>query len=167
MDHLDRPPFAPRGRRRPRSGLLAASLLLLVAMTLATAPGAEALRQWCRTDPVVLIGGDVADIFVSAPLNAPLRVTGPNRIVVMVPEGVETALVLATLGFGQGEQVEFVESRKLRTTARGIQLKIKVYVPATVDMPVRVEFAPRLIGILDPVIERGTANHWVVLDTVF
>jgi len=167
MDQLDHPSFAARGRQRPRLGPVAGALLFLVVMTLATAPGAAALRQWCRTDPVVLIGGELADIFVSAPLDAPLKVTGPNRIVVMVPEGVEATLVVATLGFGRGEEVEFVESRKLRTTARGIQLKIKVFVPATEDMPVRVEFAPRLLGILDPVMERGTANHWVVLQTVF
>jgi hypothetical protein len=113
-----------------------------------------------------LIDGAIADVFVSAPLTAPLKVTGPTEVVITVPEGVETAVVLTDLGFGRGETVTFKESARLRRTADGVQLKVAVRVPARDDeMPVRVEFAPRILGILWPDSAEGTANDWVVLRT--
>jgi hypothetical protein len=128
---------------------------------------AQAGIGWCKTDPIVLIDGQIADIFVSAPLDAPLRVTGPTVIVVTLPVGVVGAVVLTDLGFGRGEQVSFNSSHALRVTADGIQVRIAVYVPATThDMPVRVEFAPRLLGLLDPDSVDGMANAWVILRSV-
>jgi hypothetical protein len=69
------------------------------------APTTLAGRAWCRTDPLVRIGGDLADIFVAAPPKALLVVTGPNEVVVTVPKGVPARLILADLGFGRGEKV--------------------------------------------------------------
>ena len=150
-------------RRARRGGVALALALLLVGTTVA---GTVASKGWCRTDPVVLIDGAIADVFVSAPLTAPLKVTGPTEVVITVPEGVETAVVLTDLGFGRGETVTFKESARLRRTADGVQLKLAVRVPARDDeMPVRVEFAPRLLGILWPDSAEGTANDWVVLRT--
>ena len=153
--------FQGGNRRRFISAALFAALAPVVA-----ARRVDAGRAWCRTDPVVSIAGDVADIFTSAPLTAPLLVTGPTEIVVTVPEGVPAAVVLTDLGFGKGEVISFQESSKLRATDRGVEVLIKVRVPATDDtMPVRVEFAPRIIGILWPASAEGTANSWVVLRT--
>ena len=121
---------------------------------------------WCKSDPVVQIDGQLADIFVSAPLDAPLKVTGPTEIVVTLPVGVDAAVVLTDLGFGHGEHVTFVTSRALRVTAKGIQVRIAVYVPATDSaMPVMVEFAPRVLGLLNPASAMGMANTWVILTT--
>ena len=149
---------------RRRSVFSALSLVALVLVL--AAPGAAAGRGWCRTDPVVSIDGELADVFVEAPLEAPLKVTGPTEIVITVPVGVRAELVLAGPGFGKGEKVSFDESRKLRKTEKGIEVKVAVYVPATDDaMPVRVLFAPHVVGILWPASAEGTANDWVVLTT--
>jgi hypothetical protein len=41
-------------------------------------------------------------------------------------------------------------------------------VPANDDhVPVRVEFAPRIDGLLVPAREQGLANDWIVLNTSF
>lgn len=150
----------------PRSLLMVHAILMAIAALVATAPSADAYRQWCRTDPVVMIDGVVADIFVSGPLTAPTLVTGPNKIVVMTPPDIDGQLVVSTLGFGRGEDISFVESTALRSDQRGIELRIKVYVPAVKAMRVRVEFAPRIVGILNTASIEGRANSWVVLKTV-
>jgi hypothetical protein len=132
-----------------------------------TAQAAAAGVGWCRSDPLVAIGGEVADVFVAAPPDAPLRVTGPTQIVVTVPKrGVSAELVLATVGFGHGEEVTFVESSHMKVTDAGIGVRIDVFVPANDDaMPVRVEFAPRVVGILNPAAAEGVANTWVTVAT--
>jgi hypothetical protein len=74
--------------------------------------------------------------------------------------------VLKDLGFGKGEEVTFQESAKLKATEDGIEVVVKVMVPASEDdMPVRVEFAPRVVGVLQPASAEGTANEWVTLRT--
>ena len=147
--------------RRRKLALALAALVYLVAL-----PGADAHRTWCRTDPVVVIGGTTADIFVAGPLDAPLLVTGPTEIVVTVPVGVDAWLVASDLGFGYGDVVEFAQSPRLRQTATGIDVEVRVLVPAREAMPVLVEFAPRLLGLLSPASAEGTANTWITLRTV-
>ena len=139
--------------------------LALAAVLLAgTAPRAEAFRQWCRTDPVILVGGQVADVFVAIPLDAVPRVTGPTRFVITVPQGVEASLVLAGAGFGYGEEVEFRSSPALRVTATSLEVRVAAYVPVGGDAtPVLVEFAPRVVGVLAPASAEGWANEWVHL----
>lgn len=154
----------PRLTRRDALRALAASALALPAAL--GRRGTNAARMWCRTDPIVLIDGTIVDIFVLGPLTAPMQVTGPTEVVVTVPVGVDASLVAHDLGFGKGETVAFAESRALRVTSRGIQVQVDVRVPAIDDaMPIRVEFAPRIIGILWPESAEGTANSWVSLTT--
>ena len=141
-------------------------VIIAAAMLVAAAPRATASKGWCRTDPVVMIAGEVVDIFVSAPFDAPLHVTGPTEVVVTVPVGVDAQLVATDLGFGQGVEVTFAESARLKATANRIEVKTAVLVPATDSaMPVRVEFAPRVVGLLAPAEAEGTANSWVALRT--
>jgi hypothetical protein len=152
------------GGRLRRPSLVPALALVVLAFVLA-APGAAAVKGWCKTDPVIMVDGQIADVFVSAPLYAPLKVTGPTQIVVTVPVGVDAWLVASDLGFGRGEVVTFAESSDLQRTATGVEVEVAVYVPATTAMPVRVEFAARLLGILAPAWAEGTANAWVSLKT--
>lgn len=156
-------PLRPRGFRIP-SALLAALLALTFLVQ-----GTDAQRAWCKTDPIVVIDGATADIFVSAPLGsllqAVLTVTGPNQIVVTVPQGVNAWLLLSDLGFGRGNVVTFAQSPNLRVTADGIEVRVATYVPATGSFPVRVEFAPRLLGLLSPASAEGTTNTWITLTT--
>jgi hypothetical protein len=105
----------------------------------------------------------VVDIFCSAPVTAPLYVTGPTEIVVSVPVGVQPALVLAGAGFGRGERVRFEERNRLQQSAEGLEVEVEVYVPASSELPVGVVFARNLVGILDPTRAEGVTNEWISL----
>jgi hypothetical protein len=157
-------PEARAGVRLPRHCLLLTLLLLLTVAAGPFAQSASASKAWCRTDPVISVNGYVSDVFVSGPLTALLQVTGPTEIVVTVPVGVDAWLVLADLGFGRGTNVTFEESHSLENSTQGAEVRIEVYVPSRDDaMPVRVEVAPRLLGLLSPVSAEGTANQWIVV----
>lgn len=140
--------------------------LIILAFTLTSAP-ASAGYGWCRTDPVVLIDGRIVNVTVTGPLLAPLKVTGPNQMVIRTPEDVDSYLVLKDLGFGRGEVVSFETTPRLKKTDQGIEVEVAVYVPARdSSMFVGVEFAPHIVGLLAPSKAEGTANEWVVLRTV-
>ena len=141
--------------------------VFLASMALIVATGAvDARPAWCRTDPVVEIGGEVADISVSAPPEAPTLVTGATRVEVTVPKGVSTRLIASDFGFGKGTEVSFDKSKRLRSSRSGIEVLVSVYVPASDDdMPVRVEFASRGDEVLSPVSAEGTANRPIKLRT--
>ena len=124
---------------------------------------AEASRGWCRSDPFIVIEGAVVDIFCTAPLEAPWSVTGPTEIVVSVPVGVSAALVVKGVGFGRGEVVHFEEKSRLKQLADGIELEVGVYVPANRELPIGVEFARNLVGILTPTTAEGVTNQWITL----
>ena len=142
-----------------------AVFLAIMALIMVTA-AVDARPAWCRTDPVVEIGGEVADISVSAPPEAPTLVTGATRVKVTVPKGVSTRLIASDLGFGKGTEVSFDKSKRLRRTPTGIEVLVSVYVPASDDdMPVRVEFASRVDEVLAPVGAEGRANRPIKLRT--
>jgi hypothetical protein len=144
------------------------ALLLVVVLSVLVAPGALAARAWCKTDPLIMVDGELANIFVLSSLSAPLKVSGPTEIVVTVPEGVDARLILADLGFGRGQIVRFATSPDLMVTQAGIEMLIAVRVPSRDgSLPVRVEFAPRILGILDPASAEGVANDWVKLSVIF
>jgi hypothetical protein len=142
----------------------AAALLALVVLASPVAAGGIG---WCKTDPVLLIDRQITDLVVSAPLDAVLAVTGPTRIVVTLPIGVDGTVVLQGPGFGRGEAITFAHSRKLRVTEAGVEVRIAVYVPANdKKLPIAVDFAPRVLDVLDPVHVSGTANKWVILTAI-
>lgn len=156
--HQARPGF-PGGVRTLVVAALAAVLL---------APSGTAMGSigWCKSDPVVRIGDNVVDIYLSAPADAPLKVTGPNEIIIIVPDTVSAAAIEVPLGFGKGESVTIEHSRKLKETTDGIDVIVKAYVPAWDDtMPVIIEFAPNIVGLLGPTTAQGTANTWITLQT--
>ena len=142
--------------------VLAAAIALATLGMLVSAPSASAGNGWCRVDPIVIIDGQIADIFVGSTLSALLSTTGPIEIVVTVPPGTRTTHVISDLGFGRGYDFSFVESSDLVETADGVSVDVAVYVPArTNTLPVSVFFAPRLLGILWPASADGYANRWV------
>ena len=146
-----------------RWSLCCALMISMLAFAL-TVPSASAGIGYCKVDPVVVIDGRLADIFVGVPFQDLLKVTGPTEVVVTTPVGVDGDLAIATAGFGYGEIVHFEESHSLNVTSEGIEVRIKVRVPASSDaMPVLVEFAPRVVGILNPTVAEGNANEWISL----
>jgi hypothetical protein len=47
-------------------------------------------------------------------------------------------------------------------TGQGMQIRVKVLVPTSDDtVPVQVQLAPRIVGILSPTTVEGVANAWV------
>jgi hypothetical protein len=160
-----------RPKTRRRIGRRARSLVVALALSLCavfvTMSGASAGLAWCRTDPIAIINGNIADVFVASTLAAPLKVTGPTQVVITVPQDAH-ALVIPDLGFLHGEKVTVVHSDALHMTPKGMQLSIAVYVPAKdSSLPVEVDFAPRILGILNPATASGTANQWITLDVLF
>ena len=148
-----------------RGRLARACFLAMVFLTF-NGLTASASIGWCRSDPVLQIEGSLADVFVSIPLTALPQINGPTRFVITTPVGVDEAVLLTSPGFGYGETVTFQESSSLKMTSNGIQLRIKAFVPATNGtIPVILEFAPRVIGILQPASAQGTTNQWITLQT--
>lgn len=148
-----------------RRSLLTAGGALVASRFGLTERGASAGRGWCRSDPVLLIDGVLADLFSAVPLDCLLKVTGPTQIAVTAPQSVKLALAIPGLGFLRGEKVTFERSAKLEKTADGIELNIAVYVPARDNFDVEVDFAPRILGILKPEKADGRTNDWIKLKT--
>jgi len=157
----------PAFRRPPPASRLRLALPLLLAAVafVLLAPNAGAFRQWCRSDPIVLIGGHLANIYVSSDPAILGQATGPTQVIVVVPVGVDTELIATDPGFGHGEVVTFAESRGLRTRADGtIEVIVTVQVPSSDrSLPVLVEFVPQGSGPLVAATAQGRVNGWVVL----
>jgi hypothetical protein len=137
---------------------------IAVLFALSVTAHASASVGWCRSDPVVIVNLTLADVFTSAQIEDLGKVTGATRIVIVTPTNVFATLATPGLGFGYGEFVTFDKSPSLHKTPSGIEVIVKVYVPATDSaMPIRVYFAPRVIGLLSPMSAQGHANSWVIL----
>jgi hypothetical protein len=162
----DTEPTAPRRTvKRHTRMLLLAAVIALMGSLVGGIGSASAGRAWCRTDPILIIDGQISDIFVAGPLTAPFQVTGPTKINIYVPHDAGLIIAIPDLGFLKGVDMQVIRSANLQKTPEGrIPLKIEVYVPAqSSSMPIAVEFAPRVLGILDPVRVEGTANQWITL----
>ena len=142
-----------------------ALLLVLIALTVTALP-TSAGRAWCRTDPLFLIDGHVVDVLVAGPLLASLQVTGPTKIVVTVPEGVKAHHLLSDLGFGRGYAVSIVRSPDLQVTPAGAEIRVDVYVPARRSIPIAVDVAKDILGILSPTSAYGNSNQWITVKAV-
>jgi hypothetical protein len=162
---MEQEPVCSDTATRSRRHVLRSAVALAATAVVADNQPSFAGRGWCRSDPVVLIGGILVDIFCTANLTTMLRVTGPTQIVITTPEGVPAALVLGGIGFGRGEQVQFKTSHELLKLGSNIDVKVEVYVPAPDGLEIGVEFAPRIVGILNPARADGFSNQWITLNT--
>src|SRR4051794_27078024 len=106
MDYRSPGPDTAQSRRRVLRSAVALAAMAIIGDRQASLAG----RGWCRSDPLITIEGVPVDIFCTASFAAPVRVKGPTQIVVSVPAGVSTALVLAGPGFGRGETLRFEET---------------------------------------------------------
>jgi hypothetical protein len=161
-------PGQPPGRREERERLKKLTtgiLLALLALTLTALP-ASAGRAWCRADPIFIVDGRLVDVMIAGPPLALLHVTGPTKVTVTVPDGVQATHVLSDLGFGRGYQVVIKSSNELQVTPEGTQIRVEVYVPARTSFPIRVDAGVGLLGVLTPASVEGMANSWVTLHTV-
>jgi hypothetical protein len=132
---------------------------------------AEAARAWCRADPVIMVDGQLADVFVSSDLAMLTSARGPIQLVIAIPKGSRGSVALTDVGFGHGYNISFVESSGLTRSATHTQVRVSAYVSATSSShPVDVNFSPRALNaglrsILFGVTASGTANAWVTVTT--
>lgn len=150
--------------------------LLTAAVALAlfgglTVSKTDAARGWCQVDPVIMVDGQMADIFVGSSPTMLLKATGPIEIVITIPAKSTGYVVFTDLGFLHGYDISFQKSNNLAKDSRHTQLTIDVYAPATTSsLPVTVTFAPRSLGssltdILFGTSATGSSNQWVSLAT--
>jgi hypothetical protein len=155
-----------RYRSGRRDWLVRFVVLAVLFLTLAVQNTANASVMWCRSDPVVVIDGYITDVFVSVPVDSLTQISGETRIVIVTPPDVSVRLATPGVGFGFGEDVIFRESSSLEVGDSGMEIRVKVLVPAeSSDVPVRLEVSPRIVGILSPTVSEGNANEWVVQKT--
>jgi hypothetical protein len=130
---------------------------------------ASAGRAWCRFDPVVMIDGQLADVFIGSTLMMLLNATGPIKINISIPNDSKGSVVLVDLGFGRGYDIKFIKTSNLTKTRSQTPVIIEVYAPAKdSSLPVSATFAPRSLGssltdILFGMSAEGNANEWVTL----
>jgi hypothetical protein len=140
----------------------------LAALLLAPGPVAHSSHGWCASDPVVLIGDTLTHITLSAPATAPLKVTGPNEIIVTIPYTLSGVVMTPGPGFGRGESVTIVQSLDLQSTQDWVEVTIQAFVPASDDtMEIGVEFATLDLGLLTPTRTHGVANSWITMSAGF
>jgi len=167
MSHVLLPSRLFSSARRLVAVNLLAAATLAFALTLQSAAPAAASIGWCRSDPVMILDLAVADVFVSAQWDDLAKVTGATEVVIVIPSTIRTVVGIPDLGFGYGENVRFEPSNGLKATLSRIELRIKVFVPSSdSSMPILVEFAPRLLGILAPSSAQGHANSWITFNAV-
>jgi hypothetical protein len=161
---------APACRRTRRDAVRLLGLSALAVPTALAPRPARAIHGWCKTDPIVQIDGQTADIYLSSHLEMKQLASGPAEVVVTVPTGVPVRLVATDPGFGGlGYDVRFAESGGLTDNGHVLEVRVKVYAPALDGLhgvlPVRVDFTPRGTGRLVPGEAEGVANEWVTLRT--
>lgn len=155
--------------KRTIQALLA--LIVSLAMVVAVSPGqSQAARGWCLADPVVLIDGQLADIFVSSDLSMLTSANGPIKLEITIPTGSKGIVVLRDLGFLRGYSITWKYSSSLSHSRSHTQVLVRVYAPSRKALPVTVTFAPRslssgLLAILIGQSASGQSNSWVSLKT--
>ena len=156
--------------KRTIRSLFAVVMVLLFVGSMA-APQANAARGWCLADPLILVDGQLADVFVSSDLAMLLRASGPIQIVISIPNGSKGQVILTDLGFLKGYKISFVQSDKLVKTKTHTPVLIRVYAPTKgTPLPVTVTFAPRylstgLLNVLFGTSASGLSNSWISLAT--
>ncbi len=160
MSHRSLQPALTPRPTRPCVNQAFALVIIVAALTM---PSATAGVAWCRSDPIVVIDDQVADLFVDIRFDDLPSIKGRTEIVIFTPVDVTTRLATPGIGHGHGENVRFEESASLEKTEKGIEVRIGVYVPAHDRIRVRVHFAPNVVGVLKPASARGEANEWITL----
>jgi hypothetical protein len=150
-------------RRWPARVRLGLPLSFAISALASGGRGADASRGWCRMDPVLLIDGWPAQVFVAVRLDDLPKVSGATEIAVTTPASIGALHLASTVDFGYGEVVTTAQSALLAVTAQGIEVRVGIHVPATDAVPVRVSFVPRGAGPPRSASAEGTANAWFEL----
>ena len=159
-----------RSTRPTRRGVVGAAIGAVAATVAGLRPGEVAAgRQWCRTDPVIKIGGHVVDVYVMAYVRDMKRAralaTGPTELVITLPGGFHPRHLASDNGFGHGYIVSFVEIDPIPLDQFPIPVHVAAFVPMRKDgVPIRVRFVPRRKRKLARGGGEGTSNVWIEFD---
>jgi hypothetical protein len=151
--------------------LLVVTIASFILLSAVSAQSASAARGWCKVDPVIVVDGQLADVYIGSTISMLLQATGPINLEITIPNGSTGSVILNDLGFLHGYNVVFKHSSALTRTAQHTQIRVRVYAPASSsDLPVTVTIAPRtltssLLQILVGTSADGYANSWVTLTT--
>ncbi|MGI8476274.1 MAG: hypothetical protein ACR2OO_07900 [Thermomicrobiales bacterium] len=121
---------------------LAAAGSLAAVPALGLVRSSSAALRWCRLDPVFLIDGMVASVYVSSRQGSNVASTGPIQLIFAAPEQVSVELLSSDEGFGYGYDVQIVADPKLKSDDKQMDLAITVTVPTDLENLIRVEFVP-------------------------
>lgn len=133
---------------------------------------ADAARGWCRADPLFKIGNYTFDVVVSSKVAMLTSATGPVKLTVYVPQGVNAMHLISDLGFGHGYDVSVRTSSTLKATKNSIGVKVVVNAPAKdTTLPVTVHMTSLSTEVLVSYsTASGTANDTITwtgeIDTV-
>jgi hypothetical protein len=147
---------------------LALGLGLALIPTYGSANSADAGDTSPRFKPAISQDGHIFDINLSGDAVIEEIVSGPTLTIVTVPANASTDLLGRDLGFGQfGYDLTFQASDQLAMPDQGPALTIAVYIPATSDVPVSVNIAPRTASGYTcnrtPTSAEGTTNSWITV----
>lgn len=146
-----------------------AVLLGIAGMALAgalPAAPASAGRAWCRRDPLFRINGQMVNVWVSIEEGGQYESTGPIKVVLSVPHGVDAEHISSDEGYGFGYDVKIIQDGKLNEDSdrKEVEIKVKAFVPARTKRDVLVEFVPDA-GVLQFDSTIGKTNRWVSVRT--
>src|SRR4026208_1337455 len=88
-------------------------------------------RVWGQADPVIIVDGQLAYVFVGSSPDMLLKATGPIKMEITIPTGSTGKVVLTDLGFLRGYSITFKHSSSLTKAKMHTQVKVRVYAPAT------------------------------------
>ena len=151
--------------RRSFGRMLGLGAAAAVVPTVAFGPAdAGASRVWCRADPLFLVGGKVVDVTVGSQFEMFATATGPVRIKLTTPVGVEATHLVSDFGFGHGYDITYATDAALKGGKLSPQVRVEVMAPSAADLPVSVYFTR--IGALGQIefksVEtQGRSNGWV------
>lgn len=131
--------------------------VLFGAVAVAVAPlPAGAARKWCHKDPVMSVAGTRVNVDVAVYDDEKHLVTGPVEVTFTVPPGTPTAVVATDDGFnGYGELVTVRYDKRLKRSARSVQIRVLVKIPAKAKLAAQVVITP---GLARPVAISGRTN---------
>ena len=147
-------------------------MLAVLLATLAVAMPASPARagwSWCRSDPVVTIGGTTVDISVAIPeeyLPAAVGADGSMRFEIRTPKGVKRHVVLSDLGYNlQRAEIAFADGGGSVTDGL-IPTRVAVQVPMDESLLAPGEVVPVELTVVPvngaPVVVQGTSERTVV-----
>ncbi len=119
-------------------------LSLAILATMLIASPASAGRRWCARDPIVILNGNVVQVWIAIPDASVQLVNGPVEVKFETPKGINRLITLTDDGFnGHGEVVSFSDNVSGIVDKRGeFPVRIRVSVPTDTAQATLLDMSP-------------------------